>query len=399
MPMALEGITVLDFSQMLAGPFCAMMLGDLGANVIKIERTKTGDLYRYMAFGNKFMNEQAATTFLAWNRNKRSLAIDIKSSEGKEVVYSIAKKADIVIHNFRPGVMERLGYGYDDLKKINPKIIYASNSGFGPTGPYSERPGQDLLAQGLSGIMSLTGRKNSAPTPLGTGLPDHLSAYNLVYGILGALFYRERTGEGQKIEVDLFRSMLAFEGQELSTILNTDIQCSRPDSGIALPFQDAPYGVYECSDGYISIAMGKFDILAEVLEEPDLLCYNDPQLLYDQRDNIFKLIEGITKSNTKEYWLKKMLEVDLWVAPVNDIQDIQHDPQVEHMKSITTYRHPIMGEIKTVSPAITLSKTPAKIHLPPPMVGQHSREILLELGLTNEEIESLSSKNIITEYD
>lgn len=395
MNKALEGIKVLDFSQLLAGPYAAMMLGDLGADVIKIERLGTGDLYRDMTFFNKFINDKVAPTFLAWNRNKRSIAMNIKSPEAKEVIYQMVKEADVVIHNFRPGVMERLGYGYNDFQKINPGIVYGSNSGFGPTGPYSNRPGQDLLVQGLSGLMSLTGRKDSPPTPLGTGLPDHLSAYHLVYGIMGALIYKAKTGIGQEVEVDLFRSVLAFSNQEMTSYLNLDVEIERPDSGIALPNLDAPYGVYKCSDGYISIAMNNYEKLVKALGEPSLNRYNTSKLRYDQRDEVFNEIEKITITKTVDYWLEKLLSVDLWVAKVNHFDELENDPQVKHMKTITSYVHPLVGRIKTVAPAITLSKTPAEIKLPPPMVGEHTKEILEEFGISDCRIKELFDTGII----
>lgn len=395
MNRALEGIKVLDFSQLLAGPYAAMMLGDLGADVIKIERLGTGDLYRDMTFFNKFIDDKVAPTFLAWNRNKRSIAMNIKTDEAKAIIYTMVKEADIVIHNFRPGVMDRLGYGYKDLKQINPSIIYGSNSGYGPDGPYSSRPGQDLLIQGLSGLMSLTGRHDSPPTPLGTGLADHLSAYHLVYGIMGALFHRTQTGIGQEVEVDLYRSILAFQNQELTSYLNLDVEVSRPDSGIALPNLDAPYGVYQCSDGYISIAMNDYSKLVQGLGDESLLVYDSNDIRYDKRDEIFYLIEAITKTETVDYWLNRLLSLDLWVAKVNHIKELEKDPQVKHMGTFTSYEHPEVGEVKTVGPAITLSETPADIRLAPPTVGQHSEDILLEYGFSHDEIAGFYTNNII----
>lgn len=373
---ALRGIKVLDFSQLLAGPYAAMMLGDMGAEVIKIERLESGDLYRGMTFGNHYMKKGISPVFLAWNRSKKSVSLDLKDEEVKKIIYEMVKTADIVIHNFRPDVMERLGYGYEKLKSINSKIIYACNSGFGPDGPYANRPGQDLLAQGLSGIMSLTGRKNSPPTPLGTGLADHLSAYHLIYGILSALFYREKSGQGQKVEVDLFRSMLAFMNQELATVLNTEVHIERPNSGIGLPFLDAPYGVYQCKDGYITIAMNDFIKLCTVLGSDELKVYDTEKKRYSHRDEIFEKIESITKKSTVEFWLDKMLEADLWVSKVNHIEDIESDPQVKHMETIKSYELDEVGKIKVIGPVVTMSETQPDIQYRPPEVGEHTLEIL-----------------------
>ncbi len=396
MVKALEGIKVLDFSQLLAGPYAAMLLGDMGADIIKIERCHTGDLYRGMTFLNRYLNG-VAPTFLAWNRNKRSLAINLKSDAAKKSIYKMVAKSDIVIHNFRPGVMEKLGYGYEDLKAINPGIIYGTNSGFGTEGPYVDRPGQDLLAQGLSGIMTLTGKDGAPPTTIGTGLADHLSAYQLVYGILSALYYRTQTGLGQKVEVNLLKSMLAFENQEITSLLNLKEKVKRPKSGIGLPFMAAPYGVYKCSNGYITIAMNDFSVLVEALGDDSLLKYNDEKILYDKRDEVFWAIENITKENTKEYWLKVMLEKDLWVSEVNNIEEIENDPQVQATNIIQTYRHKTAGEIKTVGPGVKLSITNPEISIAPPDVGEHSVEILKEFGIDQNEIDKMLQDGVITE--
>lgn len=392
---ALKGIKILDFSQLLAGPYGAMMLGDMGAEVIKIERIETGDLYRGMTFGNQYIHGQVSPTFLAWNRNKQSLSMDLKDPQVKEVIYDMVKQSDIVIHNFRPGVMEKLGYGYDVCRQLNKGIIYASNSGFGETGPYAERPGQDLLAQGLSGIMSLIGRKGSPPTPLGTGIADHLAAYHMVYGILTALYYREKTGLGQKVQVNLFASMLAFMNQEMLTIMNTDIQLNKPDSGIGLPFLEAPYGVYACRDGYITIAMNDFAKLVKVLGNDELLKYQTQEALYNNRDTIFHAIEAMTSKKSKAHWLKVMLDEDLWVSEVKDIRDVEHDPQVKHMEMMTTYHHEEAGEIKVVGPAVTMSETPADITQPPPMVGEHSVAILKRYGVDEHVIQSMIDRSVV----
>lgn len=386
---ALEGIKVLDFSQLLAGPYAAMMLGDMGADIIKIERLEKGDLYREMTFANQFIEGEVSPPFLAWNRNKRSVSLDLKDDQVKEVIYEMVKTADMVIHNFRPGVMERLGYGYETLKGINKRVIYGSNSGFGPDGPYHKRPGQDLLAQGLSGIMSLTGRGGMPPSSIGTGLADHLSAYHLVYGLLSALYSREQTGLGQKVEVDLFRSMLSFMNQELVTVMNTDIEVNRPKSGIALPFLDAPYGVYTCKDGHITIAMNDFAKLVKVLGDESLLEYSDPSIRYEKRDEIFHKIEAITKMASTKHWLEVMLAEDLWVSKVNHIEEVAKDPQVIHMDLMKSYKHKVAGEIKVVGPAVTMSETQPKVSKAPPLVGEHSVEVLKEFGIDDAVISGL----------
>lgn len=396
---ALEGILVLDFSQLLAGPYATQMLGDLGADVIKIERVGTGDQYRGMTFFAKYIKDKQSPLFMAWNRNKRSLAVNLRNEEVKKIIYDMVKQADVIVENFRPGVMERLGFGYEKLKEINPRIVYASNSGYGSTGPYVKRPGQDMLVQGMVGLASMTGRKDWAPHPLGTTLPDVLSGLHMVYGILAALISCQRTGEGQHVEVDLMRSAMALESQALMTLLNMDVCWERPSSGIGHPFQSAPFGMYECKDGYISVAiMGNtFNVLAEVLGEPKLMEYDDPDIRFEKRDEVFFAIEAITKTNTVDYWVEKMLERDIWVAKVEDIDKIDQNPQVQHMHAITEYEHGQVGKVRCVAPAVTLSNTPAVIEMAPPLVGEHTREILKEFHVDEALVEKLFAEGALSE--
>ncbi|MEM1484304.1 CoA transferase [Oscillospiraceae bacterium PP1C4] len=396
MKNALEHITVLDFSQLLAGPFAAMMMGDLGANVIKVERVNTGDIYRDIVLMNRKLAPNESSCFMAWNRNKRSLAVDLKDQRVREFIYKMVENTDVVIENFRPGVMDRLGYGYENLKKINPKIVYASNSGFGASGPYVDRPGQDMLIQGLVGLTTLTGKKDSPPVPSGSGIPDVLSSFHLVYGILSALIYAQRTGEGQHVEVDLMRSTLALESQEFMTLLNLPVKYERPQSGIGHPFQQAPFGIYPCADGYISIAMSPYSKLVQALEAPELMRYEDDQMRYDKRDEVFEAIAAVTRTKSIDYWLEKMLALDIWVAPIQDITEVEFDPQVKYMKAFTSFEHPRAGTVKCVAPAVTFSGTPAKISMPPPLVGEHTVQILKDIGVEDLTIKQLIDENIIS---
>ena len=396
---ALEGIRVLDFSQLLAGPYATQMLGDLGAEIIKIERTGTGDQYRGMTFFARYIKDKQSPLFMAWNRNKRSLAANLRNEDVKKIIYDMVKEADVVVENFRPGVMDRLGYGYEKLKEINPRIVYASNSGYGPTGPYVKRPGQDMLVQGMVGLASMTGRKDQAPHPLGTTLPDVLSGLHMVYGILAALLSCQRTGEGQHVEVDLMRSTMALESQALMTLLNMDVDWERPASGIGHPFQSAPFGMYACEDGYISIAiMGNtFHVLVEVLEAPELMKYDDPDIRFEKRDEVFFAIEAVTKTKPVDYWVEKMLERDIWVAKVEEIDNIDQNPQVQHMHAITEYQHGQVGTVRCVAPAVTLSNTPAAIEMAPPLVGEHTREILKEFHVDEALVEKLFAEGALSE--
>ncbi len=393
---ALAGVKILDFSHLLQGPFATQLLGDMGADIIKVERAGAGDLFRSMTFFNEWVGGDESPCFLAWNRNKRSIAVDLKSEKVREILYRIAKTADVVVQNFRPGVMDRLGYGYEDFARINPRIIYASGSGYGESGPYLKRPGQDMLIQGITGLASLTGPADQPPIPAGAGFADQIGAMNLVYGILSALYHREKTGKGQKVEVSLMAGMMAHLLQEYVTVLNLGRDFERPASGIGHPGAIAPFGIYETKDGHVSIAMSPFATLVEVLKAPELLVYDDPAALYDKRDEVWRAINDQTRTWNRADLLEAMLAVDIWCAEVKDIREASKDPQVTHMGMITSYRHPSVGEVKTVAPAVTMSATPASIDRPAPMIGEHGREILREYGVDDAEIEALIEAGAVT---
>jgi crotonobetainyl-CoA:carnitine CoA-transferase CaiB-like acyl-CoA transferase len=396
MKQALAGLKVIDFSQLLQGPYATQMLGDLGADVIKIERYGSGDIYRGMTFFNKWIAEDESPCFMAWNRNKRSIAIDMKKEEGKKIILQLIEQADIVVENFRPGVMERLGYGYAALKKINPKIIYCSASGWGSDGPYLKRPGQDLLVQSVSGAIMTSGKKSDGPVALGTALCDQVNAFNCVYAILAALYFREKTGIGQEIQTNLLSSAIAFQMQDYFTIQNLGVQFERPESGIGHPGNPAPFGTYKTKDGYLAIAMNPFDTLVEALEDPSLLVYNDKQVLFDKRDEIYYRIQAVTITKTTEEWLTIMLGYDLWVAQVNNQSAVANDPQVIHNNTFVNIQHPKAGNLKVTNIPFTMSETPGAITRPSPMIGEHGPEILKELGYDEAAIETLLNDKIIS---
>jgi hypothetical protein len=396
MKQALAGLKVIDFSQLLQGPYATQMLGDLGADVIKIERYGSGDIYRGMTFFNKWIAEDESPCFMAWNRNKRSIAIDMKKEEGKKIILQLIEQADIVVENFRPGVMERLGYGYAALKKINPKIIYCSASGWGSDGPYLKRPGQDLLVQSVSGAIMTSGKKSDGPVALGTALCDQVNAFNCVYAILAALYFREKTGIGQEIQTNLLSSAIAFQMQDYFTIQNLGVQFERPESGIGHPGNPAPFGTYKTKDGYLAIAMNPFDTLVKALGEPSLLVYNDKQILFDKRDEIYYRIQAVTITKTTEEWLTIMLGYDLWVAQVNNQSAVASDPQVIHNNTFVNIHHPKAGNLKVTNIPFTMSETPGAITRPSPMIGEHGPEILKELGYDEMAIENLLKDKIIS---
>ena len=384
---ALEDVTILDFSHLLQGPFATQLLADMGANVIKVEPPGRGDLFRTLTFNNRWVGGSESPNFLAWNRNKRSLAVDLKAPAAKTIVYRIGARADVVVQNFRPGVLAKLGFGYEDFRKINPRIIYCSGSGYGESGPYVSRPGQDMLIQGLTGVAAATGRGDGPPVPVGAGFSDQVGAMNMVYGILSALYWRERSGQGQEIRVDLLSGMLAHQSQEMLMAMNFQQDFQRPSSGIGHPGMDAPFGVYPTADGWVTIAMSPYKRLVSVLGDESLLAYDHPKDLFEKRDEIWEKLAQLTKTWTTADLMKAMLAVDIWCGEVKTHLEAEVDPQVQHMGIISSYEHPVAGRVKVVAPAVRMSATPAEIRRPAPLIGQHSREILEEFGFCASEVE------------
>lgn len=383
---ALQGVTVIDLSHLLQGPFATQLLADLGANVIKIERPEKGDLFRSLTFNNRWLGGSESPNFLAWNRNKRSLALDLKSEHAKEVIYRLVESADIVVENFRPGVLTRLAFGYEALKAVNPRIIYCSGSGYGDSGPYLKRPGQDMLIQGLTGLAAATGRRDGPPVPVGAGFSDQVGAMNIVYGALSALYWRERSGKGQHVKVNLLAGMLAHQGQEMLMAMNFNQDFERPQSGIGHPGMDAPFGIYPTEDGWISIAMSPFNRLVSVLGDDSLLAYDNPTLLFERRDEIWEKLAVLTKTWPTAALIDALLAVDIWCGEIKTHLEAARDPQVEHLGAITHYDHPVAGRVRVVAPAVSFSETPAAITRPAPLVGEHSKAILAEYGFDEEAI-------------
>ena len=400
---ALSDIKILDFSHLLAGPFATQTLGDYGAEVYKIERIHVGDDFRRWNFFNKKVGGYSSASYMAWNRNKRSIALDIRKPEAKKIIYKMAESCDVVIQNFRPGVMAKRGYGYEDFKKINPRIIYCSGSGYGESGPYLNKPGQDLLLQGISGLAKNTGRSSYPPTQLGAGIADQLGSLNMVIGILSALHYRNRTGKGQEIKVDLMSALLQHQLQEFVAVLNLNQEFERPESGVGHPGSGAPFGIYKTKDDYITIAVASLEDLSEILEDEELKKYSEgpsgamgSDLQIKKRDEIFHYIEKLTKNFTTDFLDKKLSEKGCWSAPLKTHKQVYDDPQVKHIGMFSTFNHNNYGEVKTVSPAVKMSETPTKISRPVPMIGEHGFEILNEFGYSDEEINNFIKNEIMS---
>jgi len=325
-PLPLEGMLVLDFSQFLAGPMAAVRLGDLGARVIKIERPQGGDIGRRLAFAG-VVEDGDTLSFHITNRNKESYAADLKSEPDREGIRALIAKADVIVQNFRPGIMERLGFGYDAVAAINPGIIYASVSGYGTEGPWKDRPGQDLLAQSLSGMPWLNGSSDDPPVPVGIALADVLASIHLASGITAALLRRERTGLGGRVDTSLLESMLDLQFELLSAYLSDpSITVKRGARNTAHAFLPAPYGVYPTLDGYLAIAMTSVPALGALIGLAALEQYVDPDTWWTEQTAITRALADHLATQSTERWLAILDAADVWCAPVLTLPElVGHD--------------------------------------------------------------------------
>jgi CoA:oxalate CoA-transferase len=316
--MLLEDILVVDFSQFLSGPSAALRLADMGAQVIKIEKPVTGDICRQL-YVSDIMIEGESTIFHAINRNKQSYAADLKDTDELEKVKQLLAKADVMMHNFRPGVMKRIGLDYETVKRINPTIIYAELNGYGTEGPWKDLPGQDLLLQAASGLTWLSNNNNESPTPMGVAVVDIMAGTHMAQGILAALYKRGINGKGALVQVSMFESILDFQFEVLTCYYNDGNQLpvrSAVNSGHA--YVAAPYGIYKTKDSYIALAMTNIVLLAELLQCEPLKNFSDSNDWFDKRDEIKEILARHLTLNTARYWLTILEKADIWCAPVMD---------------------------------------------------------------------------------
>lgn len=394
---ALSDITVIDMTRVLSGPFATMWLGEMGANIIKVEIPNGGDESRR----NPVFVNGISSFFVTVNRNKRSITLNLKSEEGKALFKEMVKKADVVVENFRPDVMDRLGLGYEELSKINDQIIYASISGFGSNGPYTKRPAYDVIAQAMGGIMSVTGEKGGEPLKVGASIGDIAAGMNIVIGILAALHARTLTGKGQRVETSLVDSIIALQQSENNRYFVTGN--TAPRTGNRYP-ANCPYGTYHAKDGAYMIGVGKDELFIKlcekVLMKPEYATderFNSIAARIAHQEEICEFLENWSMQHTVDEVVEALLAQGIPASPIMSIREISEDPHFAGARNMfPTMEQPGIGEFRVTAMPIKFSDTEASIQRPCPTLGQHNEEVYDELlGLKPEDLSSLKEKGVI----
>jgi crotonobetainyl-CoA:carnitine CoA-transferase CaiB-like acyl-CoA transferase len=383
----LEGIKVLSFTHFLQGPAAVQMLADVGADVIKIE--PPGGAFERSWTGFDAYVEGVSMFFLLGNRNQRSISLDLRDELAREVVWRLIKEADVLIENYRPGVLQRMGFGYDDVREINPRLVYCSCTGYGSSGPYLKRPGQDLLLQAISGMTMLSGEADSPPTPVGSAIVDQHAAALAAFGVVAALQARERTGKGTLVESNLLNAALDLQIEPFTYYLNKGPLWPRTNPPTGSRFHPAPYGIYRTLDGWIAVSLTPTEKLAAALSQPTLARFSHPKDNVRRRDELNRIVYDALTTRTTSDWMTTFDEHDIWYAPVNDYDQVEADPQVAHNRIIMEVDHPQAGPVRLLAHPVRYDGAAPPLTRQPPRQGEHTREVLAELGYEPHEINTL----------
>jgi crotonobetainyl-CoA:carnitine CoA-transferase CaiB-like acyl-CoA transferase len=395
--LPLSGINVLDLTQNVAGPYCTMLLGDLGAEVIKVERPKVGDDSRRWA--PPYWGEQS-TTFMALNRNKKSVALDLKHDEGQELLWDLVKRSDVLVQSLRSKSLQRMGFGYNMVRRRNPRLVYCSMTAYGNTGPMRDLPGYDPLMQAFAGLMSVTGEPDGAPVRVGTSIMDMGMGMWGVIGILGALRDRERTGEGQLVETSLYETAIAWIPYQIMSYLGTGEVPRRHGSGTAML---APYEAYPTRDGRILVAAGNNSIWGELcralgaeelLEDPR---FEDNPSRVENREALYENLAARFGADTTEAWVEKLREAGVPCSPIRAVDQVVADPQTEAVGILRSVAHPTIPDYTDVGMPLTWNGARPETRRVPPSLGSDTREILREIGRSEEEVDRLVTEGVVGE--
>lgn len=388
---ALSGISVIEAASYVTGPFASQLLADMGAEVIKIEEPKRGDPFR--GWGER----NYSATFCSLNRNKKSITVDLRKDEARDIVLQLARSSDVLIQNFRPGVMEKRGLGYDDLKKVNPTIVYCSISGFGPKGPYRDMPGYDTIGQARSGLLSLV-TDPGKPQGMGISFSDHLTGMYACYGVLSALMNRMLSGEGQLVETSLLRASVSFVSENAARYFETGHvprRKHRTTTAGVFAFEDQdglPFVLHMSSPD--KFWLGLFDVVGRPEWGQDKR-FNNRHGRVENYDDLVEQLTPIFRGGRREDWLRRLMEKDVPAAPIQTLDEVFADPQVQSYGFPIEVEHPKMGKMKLIGNAVDMSRTPPKIDRPPPVLGEHTEEILGTLGYDSARISALRSKGVV----
>ena len=395
----LDDIFVLDLSRILSGPFCTMMLGDMGATVVKVEPPPRGDDTRL--WGPPFING-ISTYFLSINRNKRSIGLNLKSPQGQEVLWRLVDRADVLVENFRPGVLDKLGFGVDAVSARNPRLIYASISGYGQTGPYRNRPGYDVVAQGESGVVDLTGEPDRQPVKVGASIADIVAGLYAYQGILLAMLARHRTGKGQRVDIALLDGMISTLTYQAESYLATGKSPKR--LGTRHP-SIVPYETFETSDGYVNIGAAnekQWQNLCRALDVADLAFdprFNTMAGRISNYGELRAILGASLRKLTRAEAFELLAKYDLPVGPINTVAEVLEDPHIHAREMVRELTHPEYGPLRYIGIPVKLSDTPGELQSAPPRFGEHNRNVLAELGYDEHGIDELAMSNVIAEAE
>lgn len=395
MKTPLEDLLVVDLTRALAGPYCTLMLGDFGARVVKVEVPDTGDDTR--GWGPPFVSGES-TYFLSVNRNKQSLTLNLKHPEAQRILWRLVERADVLVENFRPGIMERLGFPYAAVAAANPGLVYCAISGFGQDGPYRERTAYDLILQGMGGLMGITGDEGGTPVKVGVAITDIAAGMFAAYGILAALRVRDRTGKGQLVDVSMMDGQVAWLTYQAGNFFATGENPKR--LGSAHP-SIVPYQAFRTGDGYVNVAVGSEAIWARFASAAGASeLASDPRFRTNKdrvanRDALIALLEPIFAGRTTSEWVAALEEAGVPSGPIYLLSDLFDDPQVRHRRMMAEVEHPKAGRIRQTGVPVALSATPGRIAAAPPVLGEHTEAILGELGYPPDAIAALRADGAI----